>query len=535
MGDQVVSKYLAKIVAYVRNQRGNVAVIFALSIIPIISIVGFNIDLQKLSVRKNDVQHAIDAAVLKGARDIQLGKKPDDVTKLMQKSLADQVALSPGLTCGTAIIKYANRNRDIDAEVTCTIKTLTGGFMGPEKTAFTVEATSTWDVGQLDVAFMFDISGSMDQSNRLNDLKDAANDAIDTLLPDSETQANEGVRIAMVAYDDAVNAGTYFEKVTGLAKRRTYYATDTYRDERVVRREKYTKRVCTTTGNVCQRYDSDGRCTKWGGGKQTCRNEDAWRDIKEFYGPYKTRTISKTIDSTCVWERHGKEAFTDAAPTYKPSGAVAILGAKDKIYNAVTRQYSGSETFENKYGFMAAGHAWFSNDNRDTKQGMSSSIPGCSGIQPLALTNDRKALTKYIRDLKTRGGTAGHQGIAWAWYLISEHWGDIFPGESKPLGYNQPMAGKALILMSDGHFAHQFFTSEQGTSDQQARKLCDAIKKQGDAMIFTVAFKAPEAGEDTLKYCASDPTKAFTADDALELKEAYNAIAGSLSELRIKN
>jgi hypothetical protein len=306
----------------------------------------------------------------------------------------------------------------------------------------------------------------------MNALKSAANDALYVLLPDGNESLNDGVRIAMVAYDDMMNAGDYFEDVTGLKKRRTYHATDRYREERVVRRERYKKHVCQTVGNTCQRRNVDGKCTKWGGGKRTCNDEWRWRDIKEFYGPVETRTIKRTINSSCIWERPGQKAFTDAAPKNRTP--------KSNIYNATTKIYNGADDANNADGYMAAGYAYMWRDRENHKDGFRTSGTNCSNIQPLGLTRNRAILERYIRNLRTRGGTAGHQGIAWSWYLVSENWNTVFTGTEKPFGFKEAQGAKAIILMSDGEFVDEEFESELGSSDTQARALCDAIKAQGE-------------------------------------------------------
>ncbi|TGV76144.1 pilus assembly protein, partial [Mesorhizobium sp. M00.F.Ca.ET.149.01.1.1] len=44
-------------------------------------------------------------------------------------------------------------------------------------------------------------------------------------------------------------------------------------------------------------------------------------------------------------------------------------------------------------------------------------------VQPL--TTDASALTNVIKDLEASGGTAGHIGVQWAWYMLSENWGSV--------------------------------------------------------------------------------------------------------------
>lgn len=517
-----------------RDQSGQVAVIFSLSLIPILTIVSMTIDFQRTTAVKSEMLHEIDAAALRGARLIQGGKTSDEVRDILKTEIRNRVSYYGDTYCTPAKIEFANRNRDITVKMGCSVETMIGPPAGPDNIMFDIEAVSTWDVGLLDVAFMFDISGSMNSSNRLNSLKGAAQDALDILLPEGNEDLNEGVRIAMVAYDDMINAGDYFEQVTGLAKRRTYHAIDRYRDQRTVRTDCRNVNVCRWVGRTCAARNESGGCTRWTGGQRVCNTERRCTDVKEFYGPTRTRTIRRTINSSCVWERPGVEAFTDAAPKDSAGGQPRVTLPKSNIYNATEIIYNASEVAGNPHGYMAAEYAYLWRDRPDDKDWFRTSAPGCSSIPPLGLTRDRKELEKYIRNLRTRGGTAGHQGIAWSWYLVSENWGNIFTGDAAPNSYSEAQGSKALILMSDGDFIDEEFTSELGTSDTQARALCDAIKAQGEIQIYTVAFQAPRAGEEVLKYCASSAAHAFTADDEEELSMAYNAIAGSLSELRIK-
>ena len=56
----------------------------------------------------------------------------------------------------------------------------------------------------------------------------AAKDAADTLLPRPGSASDGDVRIAMAAYNNMVNAGQYFENVTGIKRNRKYQGQQSY-------------------------------------------------------------------------------------------------------------------------------------------------------------------------------------------------------------------------------------------------------------------------------------------------------------------
>ena len=85
--------------------------------------------------------------------------------------------------------------------------------------------------------------------------------------------------------------------------------------------------------------------------------------------------------------------------------------------------------------------------------------------------------------------------------------------------------------MTDGSFNSEVFPT-QGTSDAQARALCDRMKLSG-VKVYSVALQAPTAGKRVLEYCATGSDYFFEPNTAAELTEAYRKIATSISDLRI--
>ncbi|MBR9834249.1 MAG: hypothetical protein GYB42_03465 [Alphaproteobacteria bacterium] len=514
-----------------RNKNGNVAMIFGLTIIPIISVAGFAIDFQMTTTRKNKVQMVMDSAVLAGARAMQANKTQDEIRETVNNYVEGQLAtIGETLRCGDVDISFPEETKDINLDVLCYQDTSLMKIVGHDKMGFRVRTASTWGIGKLDVAFMFDVSGSMATNDRIVHLKDAAKDALDTLLPVDGGAATEEVRIAMMSYNSMVNAGDYFEDVTGLAKERTYHANNTFtRREKVgTRTERQQVETCVTE-RVCTRYRRNGSCRTWDE-QATCSYE--WQDVEvDVYDDVVvSEPVSRTVTSTCVWERPGEKKFSDFAPSDTVAGYPAPITPKSDIQDADHPIYNAGEEATNPYGYLAAGYAiWDDDRDRWREYGTSD----CPSTESLALTNNRTKLDNYVTSLRTGGGTAGQQGVAWSWYLIAQPWQSIFTGTSAPLNYNERDSIKAVILMTDGAFNRAAFESEQGDSDTQARAVCDAMKDNGRIIIYTVAFEAPDEGKDVLAYCASAPEFAFTPENGAELTEAYQAIAVSISDLRI--
>lgn len=207
------------------------------------------------------------------------------------------------------------------------------------------------------------------------------------------------------------------------------------------------------------------------------------------------RRRSKTYKlSTCVTERTGSNAYTAAPPA-----AGSYVGA------------------------------------------MYTSNGSCNPSQQIVpLTKDEKELRDTINGLRTGGGTAGHIGTAWAWYMLKQSWGNLFPAGSRPASPDKQKRIKATILMTDGDYNTQYCDginesdancrSANGSSQEQAEKLCEAMKADG-VVVYTVGFgiHSNSRQERLLKKCASDSTKHFFPYDGSALRRAFKEIGRQLA------
>lgn len=574
------------------NQSGQAAAFFAISLFPIVAAIGFTLDLQTQMEREVKAQAVLDAAVLAAARVRQTGASNNEIKVALANFVTPQIDHLPGFDCDPPVVTLPSDDLSIEARISCTQDTAMMSILGRETVDVTVDSTSSYAVNALDVAFMIDISGSMKTANRLVDLKTAMTGALDILLPSTAPpEVVAKTRVAMASYGSMLNAGPYFEKVTGLPPTRTYSDTilseisdseidpgQRHSEMKIYLYNADTSDRIAEIGNAAMikvdpadltnvtvvvdpkpsyyRYDdiesfefsltgtktaykaeSVEPYTLYGDSGMGSLDGEAWQTGKyelsirafdenglagrevfektiefELFVEGELRSTDKTftLTSTCVWERDGTEKFTDASP-----GPGKYLAAHSAWY----RQFDSSSPD----GYWAVGF------NEHGEQDHTGSR--CRTPEPVELTNQRNALDRYVSTLTAEGSTAGHLGVAWTWYLISDRWSAIFDGSAAPASFTDGETQKAVILMTDGDF-NTIGHRNQGDSATQARALCQGMKDK-NIRIFAVAFKAPPAGQSVLRDCASSSGTYFNATNADDLQNAYKQIAVALSDLRI--
>jgi Flp pilus assembly protein TadG len=161
-------------------------------------------------------------------------------------------------------------------------------------------------------------------------------------------------------------------------------------------------------------------------------------------------------------------------------------------------------------------------------------------VVPLLGKSQADTLKDTIRDYSAAGGTAGHIGTAWGWYLLSPDWAGVMPSDSKPEPYSDKKVKKAMLIMTDGEFNLSYKSGPNtdpatmiDESYQIFQTLC-ANAKAKEIQIYTVGFGLtdPRAIQE-LETCASDPQSFFNAQNGNALKDAFKEIGERLNNLRV--
>jgi Flp pilus assembly protein TadG len=449
------------------DRRGVSAIAFAISFAVLTPMALGIFDIYQSTEQRQKLQDALDASALYAAKSSAVTTV--DINTVGQKALTANLELIPGATLSSSAFSLTDNTK-----VTAVAQVTLPAYAPSAYTHVPVSATAEVIRGgnNIEVAMVLDNSTSMAGAS-LTSLKSAANQLIDLVVSDSQTPFYS--KVSIVPYGNGVNVGTYADAARGAI----FSATDTR---------------CANNANAlgCPSY--------------TYLNAQS--------------SASRTLaSSTCVSERTGAEAYTDASPSTAPVGL--------------------------NYPAAAAGNP-------------------CISAKMAPLSSVKSDLHASVNALTSCCSTGGHIGVAWGWYTLSPKWNSLFTGTSAPAAYTAPNTIKALILMTDGEFnsvyckgviakmaANSSSTGSGSDADHinclgtngadpyaQAQSLCTAMKAApNNVVIYTVGLNlvAGSSAQNLVNNCATDAKHVYMPANGAALQIAFQQIAANLNRLRISH
>jgi Flp pilus assembly protein TadG len=257
------------------DRDGNVAIIFALAIIPIVGAMGAAVDYSMASAYRTDVQKALDATALALSKLMPTDQGTLDTVgnQYFQANLGYHSLqnLSLTVTPGTGTLKLS---------ATGTYPVRLANIIGADKIDLGASAEVKWSIGKVEIALVLDNSGSMGSYSRMTYLKEAAHNLLDVL--ENAAKNPDDAKVAIVPFDQIAGVGPGYVNESWLDWTEWEAANGT----------------CSKSS-----YKSLASCTS-NGGVWTPANHSAWEG--------------------CVRDRNKNQDVSDAAPD----------GTTDKKYPA---------------------------------------------------------------------------------------------------------------------------------------------------------------------------------------------------------
>jgi Flp pilus assembly protein TadG len=192
-----------------RDQRGNIAVIFAIALLPLLAFVGAAIDYSRANAARSSMQAAMDSATLMVSKDLSQGlittaqvdaKAQAYFTALYTNKDAQSVSVSATYTPGSG-----SSGPTVQLTGSGSITTDFMNVIGFPHMGYGTSATATWGSSLLRIALVLDNTGSMTAYNKIGALQTAAKNLVTQLSALAKNNGDVYISVVPFAIDVNVN------------------------------------------------------------------------------------------------------------------------------------------------------------------------------------------------------------------------------------------------------------------------------------------------------------------------------------------
>lgn len=424
---------------------------------------GLGIDMIYAELQRTKVQNTLDRAVL-AAADLDNELEAQGVVE----DYMDKMALADALI--SVDVDEGLNYRTVVAEG---YKTMPSNFMqilGVDNLQAYGLAEATERINKVEVSLVLDISGSMDDNNKLANMQDAAGTFIDTLL----AEGNEDlVSISLVPYSEHVNAGPEILSYLNVNWKHGYSHCIEMPD--------------SVFGSAALDFS---------------RTYEQMQHYQWNYDGY-NNTLSDTVCPRYGYERiqawsHDASALKAQVNQLQPRAGTSIfMGMKwgTALLDPSTRPIAS--------GMIARGSV------DQVFEGRPVAYDDTDVLKTVVLMTDGQHDRSYrVQDWAYNSESEyAHWNRYNLWYYLSRH---VNPYERSS-------------------FYYQKYNADLG--DALLGSICNAAKAQG-IIIWSVGFEVEDHGADVMESCASSPAHFFRVE-GVEITEAFSTIAHTLNQLRL--
>lgn len=563
---------------FVGANEGNIAVIFTIAAIPIISFVGAAVDYSRANSARSSMQAAIDSTALMLSKDLSSGTITTSQIAAKAQSYFSALYTNPDAKGVTVSATYTANNGNLGNTVqvngSAYINTDFMRVAGFPTMGFGTSSTTAWGNVKMRVALALDNTGSMAQDGKITALRNAVAGTGGLIDQLSALAKNNGdVYISVIPFAKVVNAGSsnygaswidwtdWANPPTQQPNNGSYQATlpsnwssigpgspcpftnnnsgFTCTSSAVNGSSNVT--TIPSSGLICPSVDynshtlyngcwnsvgtgspvayctgSSFNCnTGMGNATATCSGSGNHITCQQ----YTTFSHTWTANSTSTWTG----CITDRTQSYDETGDAPSSGTTATLFPA--NQY-----YENGTAYC--------NSNASTPL-----------EQVIPLSYSWSTLKTAVNAMQPTGGTDQSVGLAWAWQSLLQTGPIPAPAEDPNTTYN-----RVIILLSDGLNTEDRWpaygdgstqnTNSSGVGYIDARQAaqCQNIKNATDSTgkpmftIYTIQVDTSSPADPVstvLKNCASDSSKFFMLTSSTQIATTFTTIGTALSQLRV--
>jgi Flp pilus assembly protein TadG len=190
-----------------RSTSGNIAVIAAITMVPVCAMIGAAVDYSRASGVEAQLQSSLDAGVLAAAQTFRVG--PEGASPETLESVKEAVSaylVSSGIgsdVVGSLNLTVSMEGSDLSATVEGSVPTSVLGIIHVTNIPVAVNSTVSASSDPIEVALSLDVTDSM--AGNMGDLRSAARLFVDMITNEGR---NRNAKIGLVPFVGAVNVGS---------------------------------------------------------------------------------------------------------------------------------------------------------------------------------------------------------------------------------------------------------------------------------------------------------------------------------------
>ncbi len=433
-----------------RDARGNVALIFGLSLPVIVLSMGLAVDTANVEASKWSMQRSVDAAALGAAKEYGRTQDPATIERWASSLFFTNEGRNPddntrfkyeGVTRidGNNVLRVS-ATRDAPTYFGGAVKALTGGRVDLETWQLKVFSEVVVANRSIELALVLDNSGSMERSPqtggtaKITTLREATKKLVEQMLaPQPQANAKDPVRISVVPFAASVNVGAGYEGapwMDTLGRNPAHHddldwtkLTPPAKQEADGAWRQPGSSTPLTKFTIFSRLKARNPAAGWGGCIQSRPNGYAVTDDAPLTQNPATLFVPLFSPSEYRWtgplDQVKNDYFPDTTYTANPPDKTALQKQRDvgKYFLGLTPDLSDGKG--------------------------PNSVCTTKALTPLTAT--QSTVLDAVRTMQPKGGTNIAEGLGWGWRTLTSN--EPFP-EGRPTGTKENL--KVIVLMTDG-------------------------------------------------------------------------------------
>ncbi len=563
---------LNRVAPFLRNESGAMAPIMLIFFFLMLVIGGIAVDLMRFESRRVALQQTMDRATL-AAASLENTLDPEEVVESYFATAGIEGELDE------VEVIHAMNSRTVKAKAKVRSDNYFMSILDVPYLAANNLSQAEQRVTNVEISLVLDISGSMASNNRINNLKTAATEFIDTVL-DQDT--DNKISISIVPYNGQVNLGpTLFSKFNvthphgNTGARAASYCLDlpqsTYNSTALSRttplpQTPFVDSWSTTTHNdkyialVGPVYDNGLYSNMW------CQPND--KTYVSVHRNNRTQLKSQINNLVAVGATSIDLGLKWGAALLDPNSRSIVAemasgGEVPAYFSARPGDYGDRETLKVIVLMTDGEHFTMETHGNNYRTGTSDiwQTGGTDGYMSIfhaskvdnknstTICNSRPFYVPHKNEWHSRpwnGTTPGSkdcympnpvpaytnvQRLSWqaVWAQARTDW-VAWQLYARALGGSSSSSRTSHFNTWIANFRSY---TDTGTMDTRLDQVCAAAKSKG-VLIYGIAFEAPAGGVKAIKSCASAPASTYFFDaKGLEIRTAFRLIASNLSQLRL--